>query len=87
MATMPAAVLPQVLEATARSHTHEPRSVTVMAEDQFCFASSRLHTRVHRNRDERLPNGLRFASELLDADTSSGSVIKLTRYDNLYFPR
>jgi hypothetical protein len=32
-------------------------------------------------RDERLPEGPRFASESLDADTRSGSVLKLTHYE------
>jgi 4-amino-4-deoxy-L-arabinose transferase-like glycosyltransferase len=32
-------------------------------------------------RDERLPEGPRFASESLDADTRSVSVLKLTRYE------
>jgi hypothetical protein len=35
---------------------------------------------IHRLRDERLPKGPQFASESLDADTGSGTDLKLYHY-------
>src|SRR5262245_48189896 len=45
------------------------------------------HSGIHRYRDERLPEGTRFASEPLDADTASRSVSKPTDHARTLFEK